>query len=187
MANRKNGSIRQHHDEGGHAHTNASSYDLHGVINNSLIFNNLPAGTYTYKVTATAVNGEQSTTQTLINQPFKVNYSTAYVTPILSISGETYPSYLMVGKFFGLYGTISTNCGSIISVTGSILSSGGGTVQSKTVSPNASSYDLHGVINDSLIFNYLSAGTYVYKVAATAVNGDKSVKQTLIEKVFTVG
>ncbi|MBR2731128.1 MAG: peptidoglycan DD-metalloendopeptidase family protein [Clostridia bacterium] len=47
---------------------NAKSYNLNGKINNELIFNNLPKGTYYYKVTAN--NGTR--TETLINQKFTV-------------------------------------------------------------------------------------------------------------------
>lgn len=51
---------------------NSTSYNLQGHINNSLKFGDLPAGKYTYTIIATAQNGSQSTTTTLISSSFTV-------------------------------------------------------------------------------------------------------------------
>ena len=109
--------------------------------------------------------------------------------PAVSISGEVSPSgTLKQGGNFGLRGTISTDCGKITSVTGSILDSSGNTVsgQSKTYTPNTTSFDIRTTINNSLIFNKLPAGSYTYYVKAVAKNGTQSAQWTMSRK-FTVG
>ena len=50
---------------------NAASVNIKTTINNDLIFNNLPAGSYTYYVVVVAKNGAESTTFT-ISRPFTV-------------------------------------------------------------------------------------------------------------------
>lgn len=109
--------------------------------------------------------------------------------PTVTISGEVSPSgTLKQGGNFGLRGTISTDCGKITSVTGSILDSSGNTVsgQSKTYTPNTTSFDIRTTINNSLIFNKLPAGSYTYYVKAVAKNGTQSAQWTMSRK-FTVG
>ena len=56
---------------------NTASHNLQYSINNDLVFNKLPTGNYTYKVTATAVNGSKSTSLTLIDSSFTVGNPTA--------------------------------------------------------------------------------------------------------------
>lgn len=109
--------------------------------------------------------------------------------PAVTISGEVSPSgTLKQGSNFGLRGTITTDCGKITSVTGSILDSSGNTVsgQSKTYTPNTTSFDIRTTINNNLIFNKLPAGSYTYYVKAVAENGTQSAQWTLSRK-FTVG
>ena len=106
--------------------------------------------------------------------------------PVLTIAGKTIPGTLLTGDNFGIRGTISTNCGRITSVYGAILNSNGSEVQGKTYTPNSSSYDLRKSINNDLIFDKLTAGTYTYKVTATAVNGNQTTNTTLINVTFKV-
>ena len=109
--------------------------------------------------------------------------------PAVTISGEVSPSgTLKQGSNFGLRGTITTDCGKITSVTGSILDSSGNTVsgQSKTYMPNAASFDIRTTLNNNLIFNKLPAGSYTYYVKAVAENGTQSAQWTLSRK-FTIG
>ena len=51
----------------------SASVNLRYTINNDLIFNRLASGSYTYCVQATARNGTQETTQTLIYSDFTVS------------------------------------------------------------------------------------------------------------------
>ena len=109
--------------------------------------------------------------------------------PAVTISGEVSPSgTLKQGSNFGLRGTITTDCGKITSVTGSILDSSGNTVsgQSRTYAPNAASFNIRTTINNDLIFNNLPAGSYKYYVKAVAKNGNQSGELT-ISRTFTVG
>lgn len=109
--------------------------------------------------------------------------------PAVTISGEVSPSgTLKQGSNFGLRGTITTDCGKITSVTGSILDSSGNTVsgQSRTYAPNAASFNIRTTINNDLIFNNLPAGSYKYYVKAVAKNGNQSGELT-ISRAFTVG
>lgn len=109
--------------------------------------------------------------------------------PTVTISGEVSPSgTLKQGSNFGLRGTITTDCGKITSVTGSILDSSGNTVsgQSKSYMPNAASFDIRTTLNNSLIFNKLPVGSYTYYVKAVAENGTQSAQWTLSRK-FTIG
>lgn len=166
----------------------SSSHDLRGTINNNLIFNDLPVGSYTYRVTATAVYGTETVTTTLIDSPFTVDTSAPQdQPPVLRIEGQNAPTNLSRGKNFGIRGTIFTNCGSITSVIGEIINSQGDVVQTGAYTPYASSHDLRYSINNDLIFNNLSVGSYIYKVTATAVNGSQSTTTVLIESPFTVG
>lgn len=109
--------------------------------------------------------------------------------PAVTISGEVSPSgTLKQGSNFGLRGTITTDCGTITSVTGSILDSSGKAVsgQSRTYAPNAASFNIRTTINNDLIFNNLPAGSYKYYVKAVAKNGNQSGELT-ISRAFTVG
>lgn len=107
-------------------------------------------------------------------------------TPKLQISGQKVPESLNQGGNFGLRGTITTDCGVITSVYGEITDLSGNVIQSGQHTPNTTSDNLRYSINNDLVFNDLSAGSYVYRVRATAKNGDKEASQTLIEAQFQV-
>lgn len=81
----------------------STSYNLHGKFNNNLIFDNLAAGNYTYKIYAK----DSKKTYTLINSDFSVG---TIISSSMSISGQTAPSgTLQQGKFFAIKGIISSN------------------------------------------------------------------------------
>ena len=61
---------------------NASSFSLAGTVNASLHFATLDTGTYTYKLTATAVNGGKTSSKELVSSSFE----------IMAPAGETYIS-----------------------------------------------------------------------------------------------
>lgn len=77
---------------------------------------------------------------------------------------------LSQGQMFGLYGTISSTY-KLSSVRAEILNSAGQAVQSKTVTPNSTSYSMRGAINNAMIFNNLSAGSYTFRVTVTDIKG----------------
>ena len=103
----------------------------------------------------------------------------------MKISGETVPpDNQPYGKFFGIYGTI-TAYPDIEAVWGGIRKQGQTEyVQYVQDFPYASSYDLHGIFNDQLIFNTLAEDYYTYVVYGRDV---EKREYKLIEKNFTVG
>ncbi len=180
---------------------NASSVNLRYSINNDLVFGNLGAGSYTYYVEATAVNGGETATNTVIYDSFNVYSNEPEQTPTeppqqsvqnpaqkpsISVSGNNTPGSLQQGSNFGIRGTVYTDCGMITALYGAIYDSNGNTVQMSRHSPNASSADLRYTINNDLVFGNLSAGSYTYYVEAAAVNGSETTTSVVINNSFNV-
>lgn len=156
---------------------NAKSYDLHGKFNNNLIFNNLSAGSYTYKIYAT----DSQKTYTLINSNFSVGTVDSY----MSISGESIPSgSLTPGKFFAINGIIKSNL-PITKVWGGVYKSDWTvTAQYAEATPNTTSYDLSKYFDSKIVFNGLAIGSYHYLIKATDTSGKE---YTLINSDFQIG
>ena len=85
-----NGNVIQQSDK----YPNSKSLDLRYSINNDLIFNKLADGTYTYRVTAKAVNGNNVDEKTLIEQRFTVGTGTGNISaertskPVVFVNGN---------------------------------------------------------------------------------------------------
>lgn len=158
----KNGTVIQEKT----VYPGSETYDLSGEINNSLIFNDLATGQYYYIVTAMDSDGY---VKEVIKKSFTVKEK-AKASSTLKISNATKPSKIKAGDFFGLSGTVSSNY-IVTEVRGEIQDSKGNVIQEKTVYPNSYSYDLDGEIDNSLIFNYLSKGSYRYIITATDTSG----------------
>ena len=181
---------------------NASSVNLRYTINNDLVFGNLGAGSYTYYVEATAVNGGETATNTVIYDSFNVYSNEPEQTPTeppqqpvqnpaqkpsISVSGNNTPGSLQQGGNFGIRGTVYTDCGMITELYGAIYdSTNGNAVQTSRHSPNASSVDLRYTINNDLVFGNLGAGSYTYYVEAAAVNGGETTTSVVISDSFNV-
>jgi hypothetical protein len=98
----------------------------------------------------------------------------------IKVSGATQPGDLKEGTPFAIRGKISATS-KMTSVTAGVYDSNGTLKSGKTVSPNATSYNLLQL--DSIIkFGSLPAGSYTYKVVAKT----SSKKVTLINKSFRV-
>ncbi|MBQ7437158.1 MAG: RICIN domain-containing protein [Oscillospiraceae bacterium] len=108
------------------------------------------------------------------------------VMPVLSITEYNYPSDIEKGSNFGIRGIVQTSAGVITEINGYILDGNGNVIQSSRKTPNETSHNLRYSINNDLVFGKLTAGDYIYRVAATAVNGDQTATQTLIDSTFTV-
>ena len=93
---------------------------------------------------------------------------------------------MTVGSNFGIRGIVETSCGTITNVQAYILDSNYNAIQTSEYTPNESALDLRYSINNDLVFGRLPAGSYVYYVEATAVNGDKTTNETLINVSFNV-
>lgn len=106
--------------------------------------------------------------------------------PVLSITEYNSPSKIDQGSNFGIRGIVQTSVGVITEIKGYILDGTGNVIQSSRKTPNETSHNLRYSINNDLVFGKLTAGDYIYRVAATAVNGDQTATQTLIDSTFTV-
>lgn len=156
---------------------NARTYDLHGKFNNNLIFDNLPAGSYTYRIYAK----DSQKTYTLIDSNFSVGTVDSY----MSISGESIPSgSLTSGKFFAINGIIKSNL-PITKVWGGVYKSDWTvTAQYAEATPNTTSYDLSKYFDSQIVFNGLAVGSYHYLIKAADTSGKE---YTLINSNFQIG
>ena len=103
------------------------------------------------------------------------NYASA-----LAISDPSIPTTLTQGKSFNVKGTITSNY-KIKKVTVGVYNSSGKAITSKTVSPNAWSYNLSKI--DSYIkFGTVPVGTFTYKISAT----DEKTTSVLVNAAYKV-
>ena len=153
---------------------NATDYDINNV-NNSIKFGALSVGTYSFKVIATDAQGF---TKTLVNNSFKV----LEMSTLSMGSGKYSPGTLELGSSYSISGKITSNH-KITSVTvGVYKTDGSATAQVKTVTPNATGYDINNVNND-IKFGKLGMNTYHFKVIATDASG---TTKTLVNQKFIV-
>ena len=148
---------------------NSTSIDIrYAHLNNDLIFNNLSAGSYTMKVVATDASGKQVQT----TKDFKVvAVEEKQPDSNLSINLTSYPSSINQGSAYGLRGSVTSNY-NITKVLGYIINSSGNTVMTSEDYPNSTSMDIrYAHLNNDLIFNNLSAGSYTMKVIAYDTSG----------------
>lgn len=148
---------------------NSTSMDIrYAHLNNDLIFNNLSAGSYTMKVVATDASGKQVQT----TKDFKVvAVEEKQPDSNLSINLTSYPSSINQGSAYGLRGSVTSNY-NITKVLGYIINSSGNTVMTSEDYPNSTSMDIrYAHLNNDLIFNNLSSGSYTMKVVATDTSG----------------
>lgn len=147
-------------------------------LNNDLVFNNLSAGNYTLKIVATDTSGrtvEVSKGFSVVS-PQKSNDSS------LSINLDSYPVTLTLGTSYGLRGSITSNY-DISLVRGYVINSNGQTVLSSKDTPYSTHMNIrYANLNEDLIFNNLSVGSYIMKVVAVDASG-RTVEAT---KNFTV-
>lgn len=99
---------------------------------------------------------------------------------VLNISGVRAPESIVKGKGFTIRGDIGSNY-KITSVNVSVIDSEGNAVISRTVEPNAYSYDVYSM-DKYIKFGTLDAGTYTYRITAE----DKKKSATLHECSFVI-
>lgn len=173
--------------------TTAYSYKMAGSkIDRRLYFNWLGDGTYYYQISATNAMGTTTWTSNAIQIGSAAQTQTQTQTqtetkPTITISGARYPTSINYGSAFGLRGVISTDCGTLTRVTGTVYyGNSSSTKEAYFYFPNEATFDIRNTINNKMIFNYYDRGTYRYEVKATAVNGSQSTTVTLIDVLFTV-
>ena len=140
-----------------------------------MMFNKLVAGTYYFKVTATA----SGTTKTLVNNKFTIQNpaSTLSIT-----SGKYNPGTLKQGSYYSIGGEITSNY-NLTSVTVGIYNSNGtATSYVRTANPGKTSYNISAQ-DYYMMFNKLAVGTYYFKVMATDASG---TTKTLVNNKFTI-
>ena len=98
----------------------------------------------------------------------------------LKISSYNKPSKVKEGKEYSIYGKITSNY-KITSVKVGIYDKKGTAISSKTVKPNATSYNIKS-LSSSIKFSKAKAGTYTYKVTAK----DEKKSLTLVNHSFKV-
>lgn len=152
---------------------NAKTYDIANV-DAAVRFDNLKAGTYSYKVIATnAVNANS----VVVNQKFTVSES---ATANISITGGTTVPNITEGTPVIVKGTVSSTS-HIYSVTVGVYSTAGNLITGRTVNPNTKSYDLRNL--DAYVnFDLLTPDNYLYRV--TVSDGTKS--HQLVNQAFQV-
>lgn len=153
---------------------NAKTYNVAG-LDSAMLFDKLAAGSYVFKIDGSDASG---TSKNLLKQSFTVTSSTAST---LAIAGYSNLTSLRVGQAFCVQGTITSNY-TITKVTGYIATSGGTVKYTKTVTPNAMTYNVAG-IDSAMLFDKLAAGSYVFKIDASDSSG---ISKNLLCQNFTV-
>lgn len=145
------------------------------VVNQKLLFNKLSPGSYIYKVTA----WDESGANRVWSKPFTVKGKES----TLKINITSAPTTIKKGSMFGLRGNVTSNY-KLTSVNGYILSSDGKTIiQGAYDKQNIYNVDIRtSVVNQKLLFDKLSRGSYIFKVTAW----DESGANKIWSKPFTV-
>ena len=104
--------------------------------------------------------------------------------PIITLRDETYPSDMPQYSTCDLWGVIETDKGVLSEVVGTIFDANDNVVQQYPDYPYMSSYSIGGTINAHLQFHYLTPGSYVYRLAAVAVNTLPSGEERVSEKIL---
>jgi len=172
------------------AEPDAWMYDVYG-LDSVVKFGTLPAGTFTYKITAT----DEKKTAVLHENTFKIkgkntpadtnkdtdkSESETNDISALKITGATVPDTLKKGDPFPVRGKITSDV-KIKSVEISVINSAGDAVLYMNDEPGKKSYDV-SAMDAYLKFGTLAAGKYRYVISAT----DKKQSLDLVDEEFTV-
>ena len=140
-----------------------------------IIFNRLSVGTYYYQVRCKTASGWKFVVKKKFTVVGDGNIKIVNPKPAKNITILAGGSYSVGGKITSTY--------KLSGVTASILNSKNKKVYSKTVKPNKTSYTIGTAIDNAMLFDRLSAGSYKYKVTATDSQGKTA---TLIYRTVTV-
>lgn len=148
---------------------NAKTYNVNR-LDNYVEFNKLTDGTYYYMVFATNAANEN---YMIVNKQFTVgdanssnSGSTSSSAKGITLTGGTsIPETISKGRGVAVRGTITSDS-TIKAITVAIYDANNKLATSKSVAPNATSYDLKNV-DKFITFDKLPAGSYTYRVAVT--------------------
>lgn len=169
---------------------NSTSMDIRSAnLNQRMLFDKLSPGAYTLKIEAKDASGKiipesKSFTVTAKGQEnAPQNTPPDKVASTLNINLTNYPTSIKEGDMFSLRGEITSNY-NITNVNGYIINlSNNKTLQTTTDTPNAKSMDIRPAeLNQSMLFDKLSPGSYYLRIEAT----DASDKTLVSSKSFTV-
>ncbi|MDE6679663.1 MAG: InlB B-repeat-containing protein, partial [Ruminococcus sp.] len=102
----------------------------------------------------------------------------------MSISGQTIPTTLKKGSFFGIYGNIKSNLPITLVWGGVYRKDWSVTSQYAEATPYTTYYSLYPYFDNNIVFNGLEEGSYYYLIKAKDTSGKE---YTLINAEFTVG
>ena len=161
---------------------NQVEYDLQN-LNDALPFENLQAGTYQYRVTASNATNQN---YIVINQSFVVSSDPtvqvgATEDAITIENGSKIPN-ITVGTSVSISGIVRSASSNITTITVGVYDSNHKMVTGKNAYPTASVFNVKK-LDDFVDFSELPAGTYTYEITVT--NGTHT-NYTVVNQKFTV-
>ena len=161
---------------------NQVEYDLQN-LNDSLPFENLQAGTYQYRVTASNATNQN---YIVINQSFVVSSDPtvqvgATEDAITIENGSKIPN-ITVGTSVSISGIVRSASSNITTITVGVYDSNHKMVTGKNAYPTASVFNVKK-LDDFVDFSELPVGTYTYEITVT--NGTHT-NYTVVNQKFTV-
>ena len=161
---------------------NQVEYDLQN-LNDALPFENLQAGTYQYRVTASNATHQDFT---VINQSFVVSSDPtvqvgATEDAITIENGSKIPN-ITVGTSVSISGIVRSASSNITTITVGVYDSNHKMVTGKNAYPTASVFNVKK-LDDFVDFSELPVGTYTYEITVT--NGTHT-NYTVVNQKFTV-
>ena len=161
---------------------NQVEYDLQN-LNDALPFENLQAGTYQYRVTASNATHQDFT---VINQSFVVSGNSAVQAGVsedaITIKNSATIPNITVGTSVSIYGVVYSASSNITTITVGIYDSNHKMITGKNAYPTATSFNVKR-LDDFVDFSGLQAGTYTYEITVT--NGTY-VDYKVVNQKFTV-
>ena len=158
----------------------SSEYDLKTKFDESIAFNELPKGKYTYIIRVKDSSGNRTE---VVKTSFSVvdnsKLPSAAETAEMSLPPNKYPK----GSEFAVRGIISSTH-NITKIKGGVYKADGKTkVLYFEDSPNINQYDMQTVFDEKLSFAALETGEYVYKIIIKDARGEEI---TIANKKFSV-
>ncbi len=169
---------------------NKKSMDIRlANLNQSLLFDQLPAGSYFLRIEATdasrktLVASRSFTVEAERQNTTETNPAGENLSSTLAINLTSYPTSITKGTPFSLRGEITSNY-NLTAVKGYLINSDNNSIlQTTWDSPNRKSMDIRPAnLNQSLLFDQLPVGSYFLRIEAT----DASGKTLVSSKSFTV-
>lgn len=105
--------------------------------------------------------------------------------PVINIDGGLIPEVITINNVVNITGRITCSPGVLEEIRAEIIQNDK-SVQSASFFPMLDVMSLAGTVNADLHFAQLGVGDYIYRITATAVNGDDKSTFTLVDESFSV-